>query len=120
MAKYPTKRNKPVEPKLIKHDFHSIRPIIALGRTVYNSGEKRAANKANQKENVRFNKEDKAYQSSLKKMGATVNGGGRGNVPKAVQFNPEVHYTPKAGASNPPTQKGTPKSSKILNRSIEV
>ena len=107
MAKYPTKRKKPVEPKLIKHDIHSIRPMIGVLRAVYNSGEKRAANKANQKENVRFNKEDKAYQSSLKKMGATVNGGGRGNVPKA-------------GASNPPTQKGTPKSSKILNRSIEV
>jgi len=107
MAKYPTKRNKPVEPKLIKHDIHSIRPMIGILRAVSNSGEKRAANKANQKENVRFNKEDKAYQSSLKKMGATVNGGGRGNVPKA-------------GASNPPTQKGTPKSGKILNRSIEV
>ena len=80
MAKYPTPRNKPVKPKLVKHDAISLRPMAAIVRAVYNSSEKRAANKANQKENVRFNKEDKTYQSSLKKMGATVNGGGRGNV----------------------------------------
>ena len=100
MAKYPTKAKKTAP----------FSPII--GRI--------ASAVVNRSERKRFNKEDKAYQSSLKKMGATVNGGGRGNVPKAVQFNPEVHHTPKAGASNPPTQKGTSKSSKILNSSIEV
>jgi len=87
MEKYPTKAKKTAP----------FSPII--GRI--------ASAVVNRSERKRFNKEDKAYQSSLKKMGATVNGGGRGNVPKA-------------GASNPPTQKGTPKSGKILNRSIEV
>ena len=107
MAKYPTKAKKTVKPKLVKHDIISLRPMAAIVRAVYNSSEKRAANKANQKENVRFNKEDKAYQSSLKKMGATVNGGGRANVRPA-------------GASNPATQKGTPKSGKTLNRSVDA
>jgi len=55
-----------------------------------------AAAYRNRKETTRFNKEDKAYQSDLKKMGATVNGGGRANVKPA-------------GASNPATQKSTPK-----------
>jgi len=80
MAKRPTPKAKPVKPKLVKHDAYSVRPFVALSRALYNSSEKRAAKKANKQETTRFNKEDKAYQSSLKKMGATVNGGGRGNV----------------------------------------
>jgi|TARA_R110002050_G_scaffold293047_1_gene449035 hypothetical protein len=87
MAKYPTKAKKTAP----------FSPII--GRI--------ASAVVNRSERKRFNKEDKAYQSSLKKMGATVNGGGRANVRPA-------------GASNPATQKGTPKSGKTLNRSVDA
>lgn len=88
MAKRPTPKAKPVTPKLVKHDIMSARPLVALSRLAYNSSEKRAANKANDKERVRFNTEDKAYQSDLKKMGATVKGGGRANVKPAGASNP--------------------------------
>ena len=87
MAKYPTKAKKTAP----------FSPII----------ERIASAVVNRSERQRFNKEDKAYQSSLKKMGTTVNGGGRANVRPA-------------GASNPATQKGTPKSGKTLNRSVDA
>ena len=93
-TKRPTPKAKTVKPKLIKHDAYSVRPFVALSRALYNSSEKRAAKKANKQETTRFNEEDKAYQSSLKKMGATVKGGGRANVKLA-------------GASNPPSKKRT-------------
>ena len=54
-------------------------------------------------ENRKDRKKDKAYQKSLKKMGATGNGGGRANVPAAKEGG-----MVKCGASNPPAQKGTP------------
>ena len=60
MAKYPTPAKK----------YTAFSPIVGGI----------AAALANRKEKKRSNKEDKTYQSSLKKMGATVNGGGRGNV----------------------------------------
>ena len=74
----PTKRPTP------KKEYKAFSPIIGGI----------AAALSNRKETKRFNKEDKAYQSSLKKMGATVNGGGRANVKPA-------------GASNPPSKKRT-------------